>query len=138
MFALTPHSGRKWNKNCSHVRKEKKKKDESLMQRSKQMQESNVKQWFGLFFMFHKLKKRQKTAEKAERDGDKKINDGNEQSNRAKWKTCRVKKESELEAARRRSKESLMQKPRGYPAIPECFALTYFGISVSVFVSAAL
>ncbi len=48
------------------------------------------------------------------------------------------KKESELEAARWRKKESLLQKPRGYPAIPECFALTYFGISVSVFVSAAL
>lgn len=31
-----------------------------------------------------------------------------------------------------------MQKPTGYPAIPECFALTYFGISVSAFVSAAL
>lgn len=38
-----------------------------------------------------------------------------------------------------RKKESLSQKPRGYPAIPECSAaLTYFGISVSVFVSAAL
>lgn len=48
------------------------------------------------------------------------------------------KKESELEAARGRKKVSLLQKPRGYPAIPECFALTYFGISVSVFVSAAL
>lgn len=46
--------------------------------------------------------------------------------------------QSELEAVRRRKKESLLQKPRGYPAIPECFALTYFGISVSVFVSAAL
>ena len=50
-----------------------------------------------------------------------------------KWK-----KESELEAAWGRKKESFLQKPRGYPAIPECFALTYFGISVSVFVSAAL
>lgn len=50
----------------------------------------------------------------------------------------KVKEESELEAPRGRKKESLMQKPRGYPAIPECFALTYFGISVSVFVSAAL
>jgi len=52
-----------------------------------------------------------------------------------KWKE---REESELEAARGKKKESLLQKPRGYPAIPECSALTYFGISVSVFVSAAL
>lgn len=53
-------------------------------------------------------------------------------------KESEVRKESELEAPRGRKEESLMQKPRGYPAIPECFALTYFGISVSVFVSAVL
>lgn len=63
--------------------------------------------------------------------------------NRAGRKTCRKKvkkerKESELEAVKGRKKGSVLQKPRGYPAIPECFALTYFGISVSVFVSAAL
>lgn len=52
--------------------------------------------------------------------------------------TSKRRKESELEVPRGRKTESLMQKPRGYPAIPECFALTYFGISVSVFVSAAL
>lgn len=53
-------------------------------------------------------------------------------------KKSELRKDSELEAPRGRKKESLMQKPRGYPAIPECFALTYFGISVSVFVSAVL
>lgn len=53
-------------------------------------------------------------------------------------KESELRKDSELEAPRGRKKESLMQKPRGYPAVPECFALTYFGISVSVFVSAVL
>lgn len=38
----------------------------------------------------------------------------------------------------REKKKRLLQKPKGYPAIPECSALTYFGISVSVFVSTAL
>lgn len=61
-----------------------------------------------------------------------------EQEGKHAGKKSERKKESELEAARGRKKESLLQKPRGYPAIPECFALTYFGISVSVFVSAAL
>lgn len=57
-------------------------------------------------------------------------------------KTNNKKKESKRERVRdgstEREIESLMQKPKGYPAIPACFALTYFGISVSVFVSAAL
>lgn len=59
-------------------------------------------------------------------------------SMRKRGKESELRKDSELEAPRGRKKESLMQKPRGYPAIPECFALTYFGISVSVFVSAVL
>ena len=69
------------------------------------------------------------------------------EKNRAGRKTCRGKKKVKRkkrvrarnsEGEKDRKKESLLQKPRGYPAIPECSALTYFGISVSVFVSAAL